>query len=215
MFPFINIHTHHPSEYKCIEIINAENPEQVVDNGLYSYGLHPWDIEKKGSSISELENLLKNKKLTVVGETGIDRAINTDIELQKKVFIEQCQLAENYQIPVIIHCVRAYTDIAELNKMLKPTVPWIFHGFTANLQIADQLIKRGCYLSIGPAILNNNKLQDTLIHLPLEKLFLETDFQPIPISEIYKKVADIKEISIDILANQLKLNFSKALSINL
>jgi TatD DNase family protein len=206
---FINIHTHHPSDSRYIEIINIDDPGQIINPGLYSCGIHPWAIGKNEQAIEKLERCLNEKKLIALGEMGIDRAIETDIKLQIDVFIKQHLLAEQFNIPIIIHCVRAYADLLQLHSQLKPSIPWIFHGFNGNLQIASQLIKKGCFLSIGPAIIANLKLQETMVQLPLEHLFFETDTQMISIEEIYLKVAKIRKSPMDLLAPKIQSNFEK------
>ena len=160
MKPFINVHTHKTSDGQ-LSLINAPYEGLWPKSEYYSYGLHPWDIGIL-NAVHEFEMIKKycsERKILAVGEIGIDRAIHASIETQSNLFIEQLGIAEWYGLPVIIHCVRAYSDILEIKKKRKHTTPWILHGFAGNFQTAEQLILAGCFLSFGSKLLINQSVQ--------------------------------------------------------
>ena len=207
---FINIHTHKP-ETGSIYIRNAPLDSILADNEYYSYGIHPWDIDKVDVNF-QLEVLKKHcleKRLAAIGEIGLDRAIQQDLEIQKEVFICQLNIAKEYQLPVIVHCVRAWGDILSVRMDGKYKDAWIFHGFNGNLQIARQIIRSKSYLSFGKAILFNLKLQEVLRLLPVENIFFETDDSEEKISIIYQKATEIMHICMDELTNKIYSNFTK------
>lgn len=125
------------------------------------------------------------------------------------MFKKQIQLSEKYQKPLIIHCVKAYQDIVELKKELKPTQVWLVHGFNKNWQVAQSLLKNGILLSFGTAMINHKKLQEVVAKVPLEKLFLETDDKDDAIVEVYVKLAKLKGVPLEILQQKIQENFKQ------
>lgn len=192
MAEFINIHTH-KIRHQGVELYNGildnENPENIK----YSLGLHPWDIAKYDieNYLKALENKIGDINFIAIGEIGIDRAIKTPVELQKEVFIKQVELANKNNLPVIIHSVRAHSDILQIKKQFKKTTQWIIHGFNGNPIEVKQLTDNGICLSFGEALLNNPKIHEAITATPLEYLFLETDESECSIEEIYTKAASI------------------------
>jgi len=210
MKPFINIHTHHFVSGQ-LAIINSSNKSLLVDDVHYSYGIHPWNIGSTNieTELENLENFCSENKLLAIGEIGLDRAIQTSIDTQKEVFIEQLEIANRYCLPVIIHCVKAWSDILSVRKKGKYATPWIIHGYTGNLQTAEQLVKSGCYLSFGSKLLNNQSVQLNFKLLPINDIFLETDDSDAKIEEIYTKAAELYDICTDELKTKIYQNFTK------
>jgi TatD DNase family protein len=195
-----------------IELLNANIGSPMISGVNYSLGLHPWHITELNfeTAIKLLDNQAAKKTLCAVGETGIDRAIAIPIETQVQVFKAQHQIAEKYRLPLIIHCVRAWSDLAALHKQLNPQIPWIFHGFNGSLQTAQQLVKLGCYLSFGPALLHHTKVSEVFKQVPSNHLFLETDDSDEKIESIYQKAAELRHICTDELKDIVYTNFIKA-----
>ena len=125
--PFIDVHTHQKAKPQngCIAVVNLLANETVIPNHeintFYSIGLHPWHIavETQNSSIENIEQSLKNKAIIAIGETGLDRANGTQMEMQKTVFERHLLLAQKFNKPLIIHAVRSYPDIIEVLKKYK------------------------------------------------------------------------------------------------
>lgn len=209
MHPLIDIHTHKLKTESAIEILNVDiqNTNDTLKN--ISMGIHPWNAtnEKLEISLQTIENKLINNKLKALGEVGLDRVIATPIEFQKKVFIEQVKLSEKYNIPVIIHCVRAWSDLLEIRNKIKAKQAWIFHGYNGNFQTAIQIIKQNCFLSFGEKLLSNTKIQKIFSDIPQTHIFLETDAADISIDIIYKKAAELKGIKLNFLIEILNKNY--------
>jgi TatD DNase family protein len=214
MIPFINIHTH-KAEIAATFILNAPSSGILPDVEYISYGIHPWDIDMIDIEV-QLEKLQKHcleNKLVAIGEIGLDRVIETPFEIQKEVFIKQLEIAKQYQLPVILHCVKAWSDILAIRKSEKYSNHLIFHGFTGNLQIAQQIIKSGCFLSFGKALIYNKKLQEVFFLLPRESIFFETDDSELKVEEIYQKAAEIYDICMDDLKAIIWDNFNKVFNL--
>lgn len=207
---FIDVHTHAFSERKKVFSIVNTCPDSKNFSKSFSIGIHPWFIKKEqlGNQLSFLEDKLQSKNCFAIGECGLDKLTDVNLELQKEVFIKQIQLSEKYQKPLIIHCVKAHQEIIALKKEMNPKQVWILHGFNKSFQLAESCIKNGILLSFGAAIMANKKLQETFLKLPLTSILLETDDNEVTIEEVYKKAASIKKINIDELQQEIKQNFN-------
>jgi TatD DNase family protein len=149
-------------------------------------------------------------KLAAIGEAGLDRLIQVDINTQLAVFSMQADLAAEIDLPLIIHAVRSYPDLIRLRKAISKTSVWIVHGFSGNSQSASELIKHGMMLSFGHSILNSkNKAQQTIKEVPLDSLFLETDSSGIAISVIYQQAASLLNMDVIDLQHVIKINFKR------
>ncbi|MCY1634930.1 TatD family hydrolase [Marinifilum sp. D737] len=213
--PYIDIHTHQAdSDPEILSIVNrsiSENKNELDRNQAYSIGIHPWDIEKLeiDSIDNYLEDFFADKSSIAIGEIGLDKLIGTNFSIQEKFFTAQVQLAKLTQKPVIIHCVKSQEELLRIKQENDTGTAWVFHGYNKSLQLAKDLLKFGFFLSFGENLLRNEKLQSVFHDIPLDKIFLETDDKQIDIRKIYQKAAEIKGIEIDVLKEQILLNYLK------
>lgn len=179
--------------------------ESIPPNFHYSIGIHPKDIhtENIDNQIKWLRSMLF-ESCFAIGECGLDGLVSVDMKIQEEVFLRQIDLANELKKPLIIHCVRKFYEIISFRK--KSEQAMIIHGFNKKQSVADDLLKNNFYLSFGKAVLYHLSLQDTLKTVPLDKLFLETDNDDFNIGELYQKVSEIKEISIERLQQQIVEN---------
>lgn len=213
MEKYIDIHTHQSENdvdvfsiknYNSFEDINIESPQK------YSAGLHPWFLseDSKDSGIENLMRISGYPKVIAIGEAGLDKFSEVDFELQIAIFKKEIIVAENRKLPIIIHCVRAFSDLIAIKKKLNPQVPLIIHGFNQNSEILAELIKHNFYISVGEAIFNENyNAHKFLKNIPENRLFLETDNSKISIKEIYKKASEILQLSENELIRKINQNF--------
>ncbi|MGE5683365.1 MAG: TatD family hydrolase [Bacillota bacterium] len=215
---FINIHTHRSSssedEYALLNVFAQEISNYKFNYDFaYSAGLHPWHLQTESrieSLIYEVKQASRYDIVIAIGETGLDRAIKTPFEVQMKAFLPQILIAEESNKPVILHCVRAYSDMIGIRKKYRLSVPWIFHGFTGNLQIASQLIEMGCYLGFGKFLLNTkSKVPDLFSLLPDDWIFLEIDDSQYNIQQIYQQACLIKGYQTNKLKEIILKNFNR------
>lgn len=162
-------------------------------------------------NISQILRFSDSQILKAIGECGLDRACDSDFELQREVFIKQIELSEQYHKPMIIHAVRSYPDIIAIRKEMKPNQPWIIHGFNGNEHSAEQLLRHdGIYLSLGDVLFKNEKRAERLLDIiPSDRLFLETDVAERSIVEVYEKVSLLSGVATDILRKDIFDNFVK------
>lgn len=206
---FVNIHTHN-NLGDGIELVNIDKFDSEPNLQFISAGVHPWKIGQCNhlQVMKIIEEWCSSARLAAIGEIGLDRSIETDIETQKNIFSDQLMLANRYQLPVVIHCVRAYSDFLQiLNR--KQNVQFIFHGFNGNATIAQQLIAKGAMLSFGAKLFVDSNLQSVFAEIPNDCIFLETDTQQVSISNIYKLAASIKNVSIEELKQIIYSNLTR------
>lgn len=191
--PYVNIHTHRPTG-GGIEHIDV-------------VGIHPWQLSDIGEvGLEAALREVETAPASAIGEIGLDYAVPGDHGEQKMIFAACLRIAEARRLPVILHCVRAFEPAMEILAGFRlPTV--IFHGFTGSREQAARAVRSGYYLSFGERPLNSPKTVEALRSIPLDKLFLETDDAPVPITEIYTRTAEILAIPLPQLKEQLYNNY--------
>jgi len=212
---YLDLHCHRqpPPPHPAIISLDA-NQDQLESSGYYySLGLHPWFLTQQTYQAGLLilqTALTQDKNLLAIGECGLDKTTACDFSLQLAAFNSQILLAEYYQKPLIIHCVKAFNELMQLKKQTKPRQAWIIHGFNRNPALAGQLLTQGFYLSLGHALLNpNSHAAQLLPSLPLQQLFLETDTAELPISAIYAAAANRLGLPVNTLQQQILDNFNR------
>lgn len=214
---------------------------EEFNKGVYSaVGLHPihlqdflikndnengkYEFKSRGEKFDsqKYQNLInKSEKIVAVGEIGLDYYhINTSLgktekeikDLQKKVFLEQLNLAKKNNLPVIIHCREAHTD---LYKILKDffnnnnfNKEWgVVHCFSGDYELAKKYFSLGLKISFTGLITFVNNWNEVIKKSPLEKIMIETDapyLSPIPyrgqrneplyVKKVADKIAEIKDL---------------------
>ena len=214
MCPFIDIHTHQntlvtASIWSLKNILLKREPMQL--DIPISAGWHPWYIENISTNeiIAKLQEAMNKKNVMAIGECGLDRTIKTPIEVQLDVFQLHLRIAKQSGKPIIMHCVKAYSDLLEVLKKNKLSIPIILHGFNGNqLQVQQLLLQYNIFFSYGASLFKKNmKIADTVRSIPLSRLFLETDESEISIEKIYFRAAEIIYKPLEELKMQIYSNF--------
>jgi TatD DNase family protein len=188
----IDIHTH-----------NAQTHAQTID----TVGIHPWHA--LDGDLAEVERLAPSAD--AIGEIGLDFACDIGCETQIGIFRAQLAIAERYEKPVVLHCVRAFEYIMKVlqDYRLKAV---IFHGFVGSVEQAQRAVAQGFYLSFGERTFRSPKTIEALRSTPLSHLFVETDESATPIEEIYAQIAELRGVDIATLSQATKANFVKIFS---
>ena len=194
----INIHTHHArnSQY---EIIQSDTLE--LDRP-FSFGLlhHPYPEAFK--TVETIDQIYRHKNCLAVGEIGLDKNSTIDLEIQIQTFKKQLFASEKHKLPVILHCVKSWNEILQIKQATTPSQTWIFHGFRKT-NLLTSVLESGVHISIG----TDEKLQEQVKKIPLNRLFLETDNDTnYTIENVYQKIALIKNISLQALKDQVYTN---------
>jgi TatD DNase family protein len=213
---YIDIHTHGSvpvsGVFSLENLMAHEDISPTDDQGIaFTCGIHPWYLNENNQYqlIDIVRKNIEHPSVFAVGEAGIDKLRGPSLELQRKVFEQQVSIAEEHEMPVVIHSVRAWDELLSEHKKLRPKMPWLIHGFRGKRELAEQLISKSMYLSFWYEFVIRPESADLIRCLPRERLFLETDGADIRISEIYSKVASDLAISVDILKSVLFKNFKK------
>lgn len=209
---FVNIHSHFPGNENQIVIINTLPQDDLNENKYYSCGIHPWFIQNNWDiQLEQLRNKILLKNIIAVGECGLDKLKGADFNVQQEVFIQHIKLANEFNLPLIIHNVKSHQEILHLLVQFKNQQKVIFHGFNNNVRIAHQIIQSACYLSFGTALFKpQSNAAIVLKAIPYEKFFLETDdSSQYSIEEVYAKASEILNIPLQKLKEDLFLRFKE------
>lgn len=222
---YFNLHTHKfTNDSQILELVNQYPWEFDAAIPNYSIGIHPWHIDRlpREFAMTRLENDLKiiDEKLQLpeclaLGECGLDKRIETPLNVQIEVFEKQILLAEKHQKPLVLHLVAAFDELIVIKKRMKISVPIIIHGFSKSEQVAKQLIDNGFYLSFGKYLLRNPELESVFNSIPNDKFFLETDTIDEALEEVYQLAAKYKNITIEELKSIINSNFMTVFKSNI
>lgn len=204
----MNYYDFHHHKKNCKSGIYNLNLFEEIPDLNFSVGIHPKQITNTITKDFEwLQKISLYQKCFAIGECGLDSLIDVDEKLQEEVFLKHILWANEINKPVIIHCVRRFSELLKFKKIAR--TPMIIHGFNKKKTIADELLQHGFYLSFGNALLYNISLQNILKEIPLEKIFLETDASEFNIEALYCKLAEIKNTSVNSIENKILENLDQ------
>lgn len=154
----------------------------------YAYGLHPMFMnEHKSEHLDALTARLEKEQAIAVGEIGLDFFIpNPDEERQIQFFTRQLSIADELNLPVIIHARKSQDIVLKYLRQF-PRLRGSLHSFSGSEQQAKQFIDLGFYLGFGGPITYTRatKLRKLVSTLPLDALLIETDSPDQPDSQHY------------------------------
>lgn len=188
-------------------------------------GTHPWYVNNPKQESQRLLEAVKRHRPIAVGEIGLDfynhpTSPRPDKNTQLESFSLQLAIAEQFNLPVIVHCVKAHNEVLEALKKF-PKVRGVVHAFSGSEQIANQYHRIGFFLGAGPLMLRSKKLSSVFRSVPLENILLETDapFMREKVSResnplmdllsVAEKLADIKKLDLSKVAEATTRNFNE------
>jgi len=142
----------------------------------FSPGIHPHEADAPGD-VDALRELAGHPRAVAVGETGLDYVKNySSVPNQKALFVRQLEIAAEAGKPVSIHCRDAHGDCLSILRAHAP-LRGVIHCFTGDAAAVEGYLSLNFFLSIaGPVTYPNaTALRETLRHIPLENLLVETD----------------------------------------
>jgi len=126
-------------------------------------------------------------KVVAIGEIGLDYywKENEPKEVQKRVFMEQIELAKQFDLPIIIHDRDAHGDMLEMFQKEVTGVQAVFHCYSGSVEMAKELAKRGYYFGFGgtSTYKNAQKVREVMQFVPKDLILFETDcpyLTPVP-----------------------------------
>ena len=216
------------------EVLEMKKLDSIIK---VSFGLHPIDalgLSEGETGISKPEGKVDLKKefkfiekhkdeIVAIGEIGLDYYWDKDHhEEQQEVFRKVLRLAVKLNKPVIIHTWAAEEDTLNiLEEEIKDKVPVVLHCFGGRKSLVTRAIELGYYFSVPPSTVRTGNFNTKIKKIPIEQLLTETDApwqgpvkgkrcEPADVLETIKKIAEIKEISVEEAAKQIWKNYSSA-----
>ncbi|MGM8215722.1 TatD family hydrolase [Bacillaceae bacterium W0354] len=195
-------------------------------------GWHPVDaIDMKEEDLAWIEELSQHKKVVAIGEMGLDYHWDkSPKDVQKEVFRKQIQLAKKVDMPIIIHNREATEDIITILKEENASeVGGIMHCFSDNVDYAKECIDLGFHISLGGPVTFKNATDPKVVaqEVPIERLLIETDCpflaphpnrgkrnEPAYVKLVAEKIAELRGMDLEALAEQTTKNAKKIFSIN-
>jgi len=211
----ITVATHEES-WPINEKLAAKSPDI-----FFTLGLHPHDAEKVPNCENNLRNYYKNSpnknKCVAIGETGLDFFYDfASKEAQIDQFETQVRLAQEWNLPLVIHCREAFSDLFKaLRKIGVPTKAGVMHCFTGTTEEAMESIALGFSISFSGIITfkNAEDLRKTAKEIPEDRLLIETDcpfLAPVPhrgkknepsfLPHIAEVIATVRGVSLEHIA---------------
>jgi len=201
----INVGTDTKSSQKVIEI--AEKYEGV----FATIGLHPSEAEEN-FDINYYRELAKHPKVVAIGECGIDlKSQKLNLKSQIKIFEQQIELALELDKPLMIHCRDAHKEVLEILKEYNHRGN--IHFFSGTWEQAQKYFDLGFTISFTGVISFARDYDEVIKNAPLEKIMIETDApfvapvpfrgkrnEPLYVTEVAKKIAEIKGVSYEEIA---------------
>ena len=202
------------------------------DNIYAVVGVHPHSAKNlEGSDLSELRSMAKQDKVVAIGEIGLDYyRDNSPRDIQRKWFKKQIELAQELDMPVVIHSREATQEtfdiLKEASKIKK--LRGILHSYSGSYEMAVEYIKLGFYISIsGPVTFKNARvLRDVAARIPLDKLLIETDApyltpepyrgkrnEPMFVKYVAEKIAEVRGTTFEEIANMTSQNLLELLDL--
>jgi TatD DNase family protein len=173
------------TSFKAVEL--TQQNHQII---YASIGFHPYESEHD-PHISDLENIIKHhqKSVIAIGECGLDyHLFKEEIaqgkkDHQKKLFSDHLQLANKYNLPVIMHVRDAWDDFFDVIDSMEKIPFGVIHCFSGGLRHINLAQQRKLYIGLDGNITYSHQLQSIIPQIPPEMMLLETDspnLSPIP-----------------------------------
>ncbi len=219
-----------PDEFQGIQSLADMFPELS-----FAVGLHPLDVAEWSESTAEkIEKLaLSDPRVVAIGETGLDFYKADNIEPQKQAFYSQLEIAKKLNKPVIIHCRDAALTMKELLEAFwrdRGAVKGVMHCWGGNKEETKWFLDLGFHISFSGTVTfkKAQQIQESARLVPSDRILVETDcpfLAPVPkrgktnepsyVKHVAEKVAQLRGISLETLAQQTTANACELFSLNL
>lgn len=183
-----------------------------------AYGLHPWFIDDR-CDLDRIRTFLMDRNAVAVGEIGLDFSSGDypPAERQVQVLKSQLDMAAEFNLPVLLHCRKAYDQLYGILKQYQGIVQGVLHSYSGGADGLTRFMELGFYVSFSGSVTRSNarKYHRTAAVVPLERLLLETDapsistestvasaVEPRHVIEVAEKVAGIRGLSLQEIYRQ-------------
>ncbi|MEI6400298.1 MAG: TatD family hydrolase [bacterium] len=205
------------------------------ENLFACIGLHPCDNHTEVFDMEKYEALAVHSKVVAIGETGLDYFRDQSEESkskQREIFIQHIALANKVQKPLMIHArpskgsMDAYSDTLDILESMNFGQMVNFHFFVGDVAIADRIVKNGWSMSFDGPITFSTDYDEVIKSIPILHIMAETDSpfaapapyrgkrcEPLYVTEIYKRIGELKEIDIEECRQLLNQNVQRVFKI--
>jgi len=150
-------------------------PEVYVAPGLHPAYANQWNTQAE----QQLQALTREPQVVAIGEIGLDAVAGPALAEQEVVFRAQLRIALEAELPVLLHCRKTTGRVMDILREMEigERIGGIWHGFSGSVQIAQELVRSGFMIGIGPILLRKSarKLPQVVLTLPEGAMVLETD----------------------------------------
>jgi len=188
-------------------------------------GIHPWSVQALTDDELQqtLDYIMKqkgNKALVAIGEIGLDFKYEKVMDKQLKVFDKMLHLAEELDLPVVVHSRGMTEKIIEMLPSYK-VKKVLLHWFSNPISALPKAVENGYCITEGPVTVYSNGIRDVVRKVPLNNLMTETDgpvryfkspfdgkrTTPAFIPLVIEAIAEVKRMDVDDVATQILSNF--------
>lgn len=187
-------------------------------------GVHPHDAKNLTPDILEtFRDLAGHPKVIALGEMGLDYYLNRSPRpLQQEAFEKQLDLAEETQMPIIVHNRDAYADILPILEARQGKIQGVLHCFTGDVELMHRSLALGFHIGIGGIVTypNAKEVQAVAKEVPEDRLLIETDCpwlspqfrrgkrnEPSYVRAVAEKIAVLRGTSIETIGATTTKNF--------
>jgi TatD DNase family protein len=213
----------------CVSVTLPDFPAvlalaETYPNFYASVGVHPDYEDIEEPTVAGLVELAKHPKVIAIGETGLDYfRLTGDLEWQRNRFRTHIRAAIQSGKPLIIHTRNAAEDTLRIMREENASsVGGVMHCFTESLEVAEQAIDLGFYISFSGIVTFKNAvaLKEVAKKIPLDRILVETDspyLAPIPyrgkinqpsyVKHVAEEIAKLRESSFETISEATTANF--------
>ena len=191
-------------------VILAENNDKIYA----TVGIYPeYSLTVTDDVLNEIEELAKHEKVVAIGEIGLDYHNDYDKESQKKVLIQQLEIADRVGKPFCIHCRNAVEDLHEVLSQNKHLIKHsgLMHCYSEGKDWVQKFLDLGMYISFSGNITFKKSDRSFLKDIPIDKILVETDspyLSPEPLRGRVNEPRNVRYI-IDKIAYELGISSDK------
>lgn len=197
-----------------VEVATMDKVISLADNKTF-YSMSGIFPTEAASYNDDVENKIRENanKIVAIGEVGLDYYWDKSfVDLQQEVFKKQIKLANELNLPIVVHDRDAHKDVFDILKSTNKNSEVLFHCFSGSVEFMQECVKQGWYIAIGGVVTFKNavKMKEVAAVVPLAKLVLETDspyLTPVPfrgkpnkpayVRYVAEEVAKIREMPLE------------------
>ena len=216
----------HPEEFTSIQAIAHRFPEIS-----FAVGLHPLDADKWTTNMANqiLSLARSDPKVVAIGEMGLDFYKADNYQQQKTVLTAQLAIAAELNLPVIIHCREAATQLRDIlqdwQAQTGEKVRGVMHCWGGTPEETQWFIELGFHISFSGTVTfkNAKQIQASAQMVASDRLLIETDcpfLAPVPkrgerrnepayVYYVAAAIAQLRSVSLEEIATQTTQNACK------